>query len=74
MQKGCKPDTGEFLELIDAFKYASYKFTSYSWWFRVPLYLPIGMLIESYWLRRMKKINLEMEAFNHRLNLIEDHE
>ena len=68
MQKGSKPDVQEFLELIDDFKYASYRFSSYSWWFKVPLYLPIGMLIEGYWLKRMRKANLEMEAFNNRLN------
>ena len=61
-------DIQEFLDLIDEFQFASNKFVSYYWFWKKVLYLPVGMMIENYWLHRMSHINKRMENFNIRLD------
>jgi len=51
----------EFYQYMDDFRYYSYRLDTIPWLYRTILYLPIGMLIENYWLNKMSKCNKDYE-------------
>jgi len=51
----------DFTHYCDEFKYYSYKASLPNWWLRTVFYLPIGAIIENYWIHKMSKCNREYE-------------